>query len=338
MKILLGMSGGLDSTYAALKLQSEGHTVEGAVLVMHDYTETKEAKAAADSLGIPLHVLDCREAFRNCVIDNFAKEYLSARTPNPCIICNAEVKLRHLYDFAMVSGFDKIATGHYAEVVKADGGYAVKRGADLKKDQSYMLWRVSSEMLSALVLPLAHMEKSDIRQHAQEISLAAADKEESQEICFIPDNDYASYIEKNYRKCEKGSFVSEDGKILGEHKGILHYTVGQRRGLGIAAGERMFITEINAETNTITLAQKGRGVKDTFEISDLVFTGMKKTDTGTCILDVKTRYLSPLCRAELTFSNNTARVRFLDDPKLVTPGQSAVFYRDGVIMLGGFIN
>ncbi len=338
MKILLGMSGGLDSTYAARALIEQGHEVVGGALVMHQYTEVGEAQKAADSLGIPLEVIDCRERFKNIVIDDFAAQYLRARTPNPCIICNSDVKMRALYEFAMENGFDKIATGHYADVVKTPSSYAIKRGHDLKKDQSYMLWRVSTDILERLVLPLSHMKKSDIREEATRISLHASDKEESQEICFIPDNDYPTYIEENYGKCERGHFVSEDGKILGEHKGILHYTVGQRRGLGVAAGERMFITKMDADTNTITLSQKGHGHKQSFEISDLVFTGMEKMTEGSITLDVKIRYLAPLCRAEVAFEGERARVRFLEDAKLVTPGQSAVFYRDDVVMFGGFID
>ncbi len=338
MKILLGMSGGLDSTYAAVRLKEMGHTVEGAVLRMHNYTEIEEAERAASAVDIPLRVIDCRERFTGCVVDRFAEEYLSGRTPNPCVVCNAAVKFKMLHEAAKSLGFDKIATGHYANIVKTDAGYAIKRGTDSKKDQSYVLWRVSSEILSDLIFPLADMEKSDIRQRARELSLSVAEREESQEICFIPDNDYPSFIEKNYRKSEEGDFISTDGKLLGRHKGILHYTVGQRRGLGVAAGERMFITEIDPKKNTITLAKKGEGVKDSFSIRDLVFTGMENTREGTFLLQVKTRYLAPLCDVEVTFSQNSAIVRFLSEPRLVTPGQSAVFYMNDIVMFGGFIN
>ena len=337
MKVLLGMSGGLDSTYAAVRLREMGYEVEGAVLRMHEYTEIKEAEDSANALGIPLHVVDCREVFKKCVIDNFATEYLSARTPNPCIICNAEVKLRMLYETAKALGIEKIATGHYARVVKTEAGYAVARGVDQKKDQSYMLWRVGEDILGALVLPLCDLEKSDIREEAREMSLSAADRAESQEICFIPDNDYASYIENNYAKCSEGDFVSPDGEVLGRHKGILHYTVGQRRGLGVAAGERVFITEINAENNTITLSKKGEGAKDTFRITDLVFSGMDKRDSGSLDAYVKTRYHAPLSHVTVTFEGDGATVRFNDEPKLVTPGQSAVFYDDDTVLFGGFI-
>ncbi len=338
MKVLLGMSGGLDSTYAAIKLKEMGYEVEGAVLKMHNYTEVEEAEKAALAVKIPLHVIDCREDFNTCVVDSFAEDYLSGKTPNPCIICNATVKFKKLYETAKMLGFDKIATGHYANIVKTDANYAIKRGSDAKKDQSYVLWRVDSEILSSLIFPLSEMEKSDIREKAREMSLSVADREESQEICFIPDNDYPSFIEKNYRKSEEGDFVSTDGRMLGRHKGILHYTVGQRRGLGVSAGERMFITKIDAKTNTITLAKKGEGMSDTFTVSNLVFTGMKKREEGSVRLLVKTRYLAPLANAEVTFSKDNATVRFLDEPRLVTPGQSAVFYLDDVVMFGGFID
>ena len=186
--------------------------------------------------------------------------------------------------------------------------------------------------------PLAEMEKHDIRDKARSMSLSVADKEESQEICFIPDNDYPSYIEKNYRSCEEGDFISPDGKILGRHKGILHYTVGQRRGLGVSAGQRVFITEINPIDNTITLAEKGNGLKNEFLVSDLVFSGMKKQESGSARLYVKTRYLAPLSLVCVEFDGDVAHVHFADEAKLVTPGQSAVFYRDDIVMFGGYIN
>jgi len=207
MRILLGMSGGLDSTYAAHKLIADGHTVEGAVLDMHGSTDVRAAEEACASLGIELHVIDCRERFSDIVIENFLDEYLKGRTPNPCIICNSEVKFAVLLDYALENGFDKIATGHYARINErvTDGGvrYYLSRAADVSKDQTYMLWRLSQRVLSHLVFPLSDDKKSDIRECARELGLSSADREESQEICFIPSGDYAAYIEERRARQKK---------------------------------------------------------------------------------------------------------------------------------------
>ena len=233
MRILVGMSGGIDSTYAAFKLISEGHKVEGAVIVMHEHTEVDEAKDAADSLGIPLHIIDARDAFNACVVPNFMLEYTRGRTPNPCIICNSEVKFRILADYASEHGFDRIATGHYAKIVKnstEDGGvrYAICRAEDTGKDQTYMLWRLPQDVLARLVFPLASMRKEDLRGEALAMGMAAAERPDSQEICFIPDGNYAEYIEERMGPSLPGEFVDSDGRVLGTHRGIIHYTVGQR--------------------------------------------------------------------------------------------------------------
>ena len=229
MRVLLGMSGGLDSTYAAVELLRLGHTVEGAVLKMHEYTDILEARAAAESLGIPIHVIDCRDAFEEHVVTNFIGEYQKGRTPNPCIVCNREVKFKYLYEYAVANGFDKIATGHYAGIVKteADGEvrYAVVPARDTKKDQTYMLYRLPQEVLSMLIFPLSNMEKREIREAAREQSIFAKDKEESQEICFIPHNDHAAFIEGRGHRSKRGYYINNEGKILGEHSGIVKYTV-----------------------------------------------------------------------------------------------------------------
>ena len=337
MRVLLGMSGGLDSTYAAIKLKEKGYDVEGALLLMHDYADIESAKESAASVGIPLKIIDCKKLFCEKVIDNFAAEYLKGRTPNPCIVCNDYVKFAALYEAAKEGGFDKIATGHYAGIVRKGGRYALVRGKDEKKDQSYMLWRLKQDILSVLELPLYDSYKSEIKVKSKEIKLAAADRDESQEICFIPDNDYASYIEKNYASSPCGDFVDTDGNVLGRHKGILHYTVGQRKGLGIALGERAFVRRIESESNRIVLSRQSDVGNTQFEISDLVFSGLEKMTEGSMELLVKVRYLAPPVKAKITFNNGTAQV-ILFEKRVVTPGQSAVFYDGDTVMLGGFIN
>lgn len=341
MKILLGMSGGLDSAYSAGKLIEEGHSVEGAVLIMHDYTELDGARRAADELGIRLHEIDCRAEFERTVVSNFIEQYRLGRTPNPCIVCNREVKFRVLLDYAKKNGFDKIATGHYAKTVYSEklGKTVIMRSRDEKKDQSYMLWRLTDDIKEHLLLPLSELTKDEIRILAVEKGLSAAEKKESQEICFIPTNDHGAYIEERVGKSSDGDFVDEEGNILGRHNGIIHYTVGQRKGLGIALGQRAFITDINPETNRITLSLSPR-LTDGFSISDIVFSGMHEMSVGQEIdLLVKVRYQAPLAPARLRYlGGGRAQVSLSAPAKSVTAGQSAVFYSEEGLMLGGFID
>lgn len=342
MRILLGMSGGVDSTYAALKLKEEGHDVEGAVLVMHDYTETESAEAAAQSVGIPLHKIDCRDAFETRVVGNFINEYLSGRTPNPCIVCNSDVKFRVLLDYALQNGFDKIATGHYARIEKRTFGgelrYAVARSKDGGKDQTYVLWRLSQDILSHLCFPLSHIEKKDVREAARKNGLSAADRGESQEICFIPSGDYAGFIENRTQPSKPGYFINNEGKILGEHKGIIHYTVGQRKGLGIAMGKRIFVTKINQKDNTVTLSFED-SVSQGVAVSGIIFSGIPDMSVGEIRqLKVKLRYLAPPVECLLKYNGEgCAAVKLLTSVRAVTPGQSAVFYEDNVLVAGGYI-
>ena len=336
MKILVGISGGVDSAYAAKKLLTEGHEVEGAVLIMHDYTELDAARDVAKSVGIKLHEIDCRNSFED-IKQNFVNEYTCGRTPNPCIICNERVKFRTLYDYAMANGFDAIATGHYAKVVKIGGRYALAVPEDMRKEQTYMLYRLPEEILSRLILPLSEGTKSEIREQAREQGISAADRSDSQEICFLPEGNHTEYIESVAGKCPEGNFVDTDGKILGRHKGIIHYTVGQRKGLGISLGERAFVTEINPTDNTVVLSAKMPG-KDTVYLTDVVYSGMKAPESeGVVELDVKLRYTAPLVRATAyLYPDGTAKLE-LNEPQKFAPGQSAVLYRDGVVMLGGLI-
>lgn len=343
MRILLGMSGGLDSTYAAMKLCEEGHTVEGALLLMHPYTDIAAAQESANALGTPLHIIDCRERFESTVVPHFMDEYLAARTPNPCIVCNSDVKFRVLCDFARKNGFDRIATGHYARVAElTDGGerrYAISRSADPAKDQSYVLWRLPQDILSVLCFPLCDSVKSEVKADAGRLGLAAAEREESQEICFIPSGDYAEYIEARRGKSLPGDFVDSDGRVLGKHNGIIRYTVGQRKGLGIALGARAFVTDIDPETNKITLSFEAKST-DRVLVTDIVFSGMRKP-CGPCEreLFVKLRYLAPPVRAKVNFfCDSMASIELSVPVRSVTPGQSAVFYDNDSVVAGGFIS
>lgn len=337
MKILVGISGGVDSAYAAYKLKAEGHDVEGAVLIMHDYTELTAAREAAESVGIPLHEIDCRESFEQ-IKENFASEYSSGRTPNPCIICNERVKFRILCGFAMKNAFDAIATGHYAKVVCLDGRYALAFPEDMRKEQTYMLYRLPQEILAHLVLPLSDGTKAEIRESAESSGISSANRADSQEICFLPEGNHTEYIEQKAGKCPEGNFIDGNGKILGRHRGIIHYTVGQRKGLGISLGERAFVTDINPDDNTITLSPTISG-SESIRLTDMVYSGMPEPD-GECEVEllIKLRYTAPLVKASVRlYPDRTATVSFTE-PQKSAPGQSAVLYRDGMVMCGGFIN
>lgn len=337
MKILLGMSGGLDSTYAARLLLDAGHTLEGAVLVMHDDTEVAAARESAASLGIPLHVIDCRAAFDENVVVPFCQTYLQGKTPNPCILCNESVKFRYLFEKMQELGFDRIATGHYARIEEKDGRYAVCRAGDSRKDQSYVLYRLPQHILAVLLTPLANLSKAEVREAARKSCLAAAEREESMEICFLPDGNYPAYIADRFGAPPEGDFLDTDGRVLGRHRGILHYTVGKRKGLGIALGERMFVSHIDPKTNAITLSRDAERSIDRFAVESLVFSGIPPRTSGEMRLAVRLRYLAPAVFATVCFSDGHLEVS-LDDPvPNVTGGQSAVFYDGDRVAFGGII-
>ena len=339
MRILVGMSGGADSSFAALRLLDEGHEVEGAVLVMHDYTDTSAAALAAREIGIPLHVVDCRAAFEDNVVEYFINEYRKGRTPNPCTVCNGAVKFKMLYEFAKSNGFDRIATGHYARIGYENGRYSVSMAEDLKKDQSYMLWRLSQDVLASLVLPLWGIEKDEVRRTLSGRGITSSKSPDSQEICFIPDDDYVSFIKGRVGDLEKGSFVDKDGTVLGEHQGIIGYTVGQRKGLGVSLGKRMFVTRIDPEKNTVILSD-APALTDSVSVSDICFSGITEARAGEVADgEVKLRYLARPIPAKAEFlDENHARLTLKAPEKSVTPGQSAVFYRAGQVLFGGFID
>ena len=339
MRILLGMSGGVDSAFSAELLRSEGHTVEGAVLRMHEFTDVDGAKRAAQRSGIKLHVIDCVKAFEENVASYFAGEYKKGRTPNPCTVCNRAVKIGELVRYAAENGFDKAATGHYARIGQDSGRYFIMDGADERKNQSYMLWQLSQEQLSRLYLPLGGLLKSDVKERARALGIESAGKPESQDICFLPNGGYAEYVEKRLGASPEGDFIDADGKVLGRHKGIINYTVGQRRGLGIALGERMFVSAIDPVNNTVTL-QSGSG--DGFKsaaLTEMRYQLLPEDKAeGEHRVEVKIRYAAKPIGALLKINGDSATLYFDTPVKAVTPGQSAVMYRDGRVLCGGVID
>ncbi len=341
MKVLLGLSGGVDSAYAAAILSSLGYNVEGCVLKMHEYTDLDSARRCARELSVPLHEVDCTADFDRIVKENFVSEYLSGRTPNPCIICNENVKFATLYSYAMENGFDMIATGHYAIVDRITVGdsyrYAIRASKNSAKDQSYMLYRISQEILSHLLLPLGDLMKEDVRRGAREQGISSAESRDSQEICFLPSGNHAEYIEQVCGKCPKGNFIDTEGNVLGEHNGIVRYTVGQRKGLGISLGRRMFVSAIDSVLNTVTLSPGVLGTQRV-EITGIFYQGLSPSDDVQRVrMGVKVRYSAPIVEAECEIRPDGTATLFFDKNVVTAPGQSAVLYADGKVMLGGFI-
>lgn len=339
-KILLGMSGGIDSTYAVTELRKQGYEVIGAFLKMTEDSETESALRAASVLNVPLTVVDCTERFRNIVIENFLSEYAAARTPNPCIVCNRFVKIAVLCETAKKMGIPKIATGHYAKIAFDDetGRYCVCKAADPRKDQSYMLWRLTQEQLSMLEFPLGSFLKSEIKEKAQEMALPNANAPESQEICFIPSDDYISYIEERKGKFPKGDFIDENGVALGRHEGIIRYTVGQRKGLGISLGRPAFVKAIDPELHTVTLTSDETKIfSDRLVCKELNFMALLPGDYEAVSGAGKVRYAAKPEEASAWIRDGEARISFARRVRAVTPGQSVVFYRDDKILFGGMI-
>lgn len=338
MKILLGMSGGLDSTCAALFLKRQGHDVTGVVLKMHEYTDIQSAEIAAEECGIELKVIDCRERFEEYVINPFMDEYLACRTPNPCIFCNPAVKFGVMCEYARENGYDRVSTGHYCNIGYSGDRYYIRRGTDTKKDQSYVLWGLKQEQLALLYFPLADSRKEELRIEAAEAGLTAAYARDSQEICFIPDGDYAAYIEQRRGIMPPGDFISPEGAVCGKHRGLLHYTVGQRKRLGIALGRPVFISRMDSSTNRIYLSASGDEYTSEFDVGNIRFQKLDEYFSGTAECLVKHRYAAQLSPVTVSIEGRSAHVTSSFPIRAVTPGQSAVFYdNDGCILFGGYI-
>lgn len=337
MKILVGLSGGLDSTYAAHLLKEQGHDVVGASVIMHQYTEISLAEDAARVIGIPFITIDASDTFKNKVVKRFINDYINGRTPNPCIECNPSVKFGALCDYAKKQGFDKVSTGHYANIVCENGRFFVKADDKSGKDQSYVLWRLTQEQLSMLFLPLVTMDKEQIRKKASELGYKAAESKESQDICFIPDGDYASFIKgETGLSFSEGDFVDEKGNVIGRHKGIIHYTIGQRKGLG-AFGRPMFVKELNPKNNTITLVESGSEYMDHMTVGELNFMKLEYRVEGEIRALCKVRYAAKPTPCSVRFDEGLAYVTFEKETRAITPGQSAVFYDGDDVLFGGII-
>ena len=337
-KILVGVSGGVDSSVCVDLLKKQGFEVYGAVINFNDHSDSAitDAHKVCAHLDIAICVIDARENFEKNVVQPFCQNYISGRTPNPCVVCNPLVKLKSLCDKADEMGIFYIATGHYAQIIEKDGLFYVKKATNNAKDQSYMLYRLPQDILKRLVLPLGQYEKPEIRNMAQELSLFNADKPDSQEICFIPDGNHGAFIEARGYKIKKGFFISPEGKKLSQHKGIHNYTIGQRKGLNIALGKPAFVKEI-CENGNILLGYAGEEFFNKVVLSQPVYTEDRCFEKGEEFV-VKIRSAA---------KGDTAIVEESDKEKIVlsfpaavraaAKGQSVVIYKDEIVMGGGFI-
>lgn len=342
-RVLVAVSGGVDSAVAVHLLRQQGYEVEGIILEFSPVHKAavEQAKVVAEQLGIRLHVRECHREFEQNVILPFCREYKAGRTPNPCILCNPSTKFGLICQAAKEMGFDFIATGHYARIDhQADGTAVLQKSSCLERDQSYMLYRLSQEQLAMLLLPLEGLEKPQVRQIARQLGLVCADAPDSQEICWLPDRDYAAFIEQTLGKSEPGDFVSPDGQVCGRHKGLLHYTVGQRKHLGVALGYPVFIKEIDPEQNRIYLARTGEEYAGGVLLSDCVIQPnpwLNAEQTSAPVL-VKVRSRAPDAPATVTLlGDGRAQVVFDAPQRAPAPGQSCVIYRGAAVLGGGFI-
>lgn len=350
-RVVVGMSGGVDSSVAAYLLKEAGYDVVGVTMQIWQKEDddtvsanggccgqsaVEDAARVASRIGIPHYVMNFRDEFQEKVIQYFMDEYLAGRTPNPCIACNRYVKWESLLQRSLQIGADYIATGHYARIAKLPNGrFAIQRSATAAKDQTYALYNLTQDQLSHTLMPVGDYEKRRIRQIAEEIGLPVAHKPDSMEICFVPDQDYARFISENSgHVVPEGNFVTTDGKVIGRHKGITHYTVGQRKGLNLSMGKPVFVVEIRPETNEVVIGDNQDVFTDRLRCSNLNFMSVEDIYEDTPVV-AKIRYNHQGAKAVVRKTGaDEAEVVFEEPVRAVTPGQAVVFY-DGDYVLGG---
>ena len=349
MKALIAMSGGVDSSLAAKLMLDQGYECIGCTMKLYQnedlgievsrtccsLDDIEDARSVAYKLGIPYYVFNFTEDFRNLVIRKFVESYENGITPNPCIDCNRYMKFDKLYMRATALGCSYLVTGHYARIEKQDGTFLLKKALDETKDQSYVLYSMTQDQLAHTKFPLGDLRKSQVRQIAERAGFVNADKPDSQDICFVPNGDYASVIRLHSDKTPiAGNFIDKQGNVLGQHKGIIHYTVGQRKGLGISASEPLYVCEICRENGSIVLGTKHDVFFSEAEVSDFNWISGNVPDNG-FFCKVKIRYRQQEQRAYVELlENDNVRIIFDEPQRAVTPGQAAVLY-DGDIVLGG---
>ena len=344
--VIIGMSGGVDSSASAALLKRLGYRVVGVTMKMWNgeqadggccsFSAIDDAKKVADKLGIEHYVLDYEKEFEHGVVKYFIDEYKAGRTPNPCTICNKHIKFNALLKMADELGIDCIATGHYAKIEEKDGRFLLVRPEDRKKDQTYFLYNMTQEQLKRTIFPLYGVTKEETRKIAGEIGLSVAEKADSQDICFIPNGDYASFIKWRDGDMPEGNFVDCEGNILGKHKGIIHYTIGQRKGLGIALNRPMYVIGIDPKKNNVILGPDGTQLKDNLKahsINLIAFDKIKEPFECTA----KIRYNAPDVPCTVYPDENGFKVTFEQPQKSITPGQMVVLYDNNIVIGGGII-
>lgn len=339
-KVLLGMSGGVDSSVSAILLMEQGYEVIGATLNFFANSNSSEAKNICDFIGIPHYTYDYKEEFKKYIIDDFINCYSNCMTPNPCIECNKYMKFGLMYEKAKELNCDYIATGHYAktEYSKKYNRWVLKKSDAGKKDQSYVLWNIPKEVISHILFPLANFEnKEEIRKIARNNNLHVADKPDSEDICFIPDGNYKKFLETNSNiRPKQGNIVTSDGKILGKHNGLYNYTIGQRKGLGISYKVPLFVLGFNKNKNEVIVGEEKELYKKEVLVKNINLLLVDKID-GEMEVEVKTRYSSKVSKAIITQNKDIIKIVFKEPQRAITPGQSAVFYLDDILVGGGKI-
>ena len=351
-KVMVAMSGGVDSSVAAALLKEQGYDVTGITIKLWpkyidpvedeggccSLAAVEDARRVAQLLDIPYYVLNMQKEFQDLVIDQFTDEYMKGRTPNPCIQCNRSIKFGRLLEKAAQLGMDYVATGHYARIVKDANGFRLFRGKDTDKDQSYALYALDQSLLDKVLFPVGDYHKDDIRALAKKFGLKIANKPDSQEICFIPDNNYKDFLTTHAGAKQKpGPIVDTEGKVLGNHDGVFNYTIGQRKGLGLAVGERLFVVDINPDTNTIVVGSNNQVYSESFVVSG--FNWIQGTPpAGDFLAQAMIRYNALPQPAQVTvLTENKVNISFTQPQRAITPGQSAVIYQGDEVLGGGII-